>query len=222
MRSGIVITGALLVIFGLVFVSFIGSVWGSYEDQDGGVAGTFSPQLVGLGMVFLGFVLLIAGLAASQKEKQTPPTFIIQTPTPVVAPGPISQPEAWPSAIDHSTICPQCENVVPQGTRFCPACGATRLKTNPMTQPLSSFTEKMKQSSPNRPKHCRHCGATLIEGGKFCIGCGCPDSTHHFVKRCQDCGADNPTVANHCYSCGTKLVPTEDGDVKASEEHGSS
>jgi len=93
-------------------------MWGSYVGREGGAIGLFSPQLVGVGLLFLGFILLIAGLAASPTERQVRPV-VIPKPTPSETP---QQPPKVVTTI--LAICPQCKNRIPADTKFCPQCGA--------------------------------------------------------------------------------------------------
>lgn len=55
-----------------------------------------------------------------------------------------------PSA--HSLICPKCNAIVPDGSKFCLACGA----------PISNNT------------FCKNCGKPLPAEAKFCPECGTP------------------------------------------------
>jgi len=123
LRSGVVVAGALIMILGLFFLSFLGAMWTSFGDIRGGGFGLFFPQLIGLGMLGIGFILIIAGLAASPIER--PRTIIRQVqerPAPPSAPSP--SPAPAPTVTQVLAICPQCKARIASNSKFCPECGA--------------------------------------------------------------------------------------------------
>ena len=58
-------------------------------------------------------------------------------------------------------ICTKCEAVVPEGGRFCPACG-------------EAFTQECPPA--NESVYCASCGNAVGPGVRFCMGCGAPVS----------------------------------------------
>ncbi|MDR1243024.1 MAG: SPFH domain-containing protein [Deltaproteobacteria bacterium] len=95
--------------------------------------------------------------------------------------------------------CPKCGSVVPQASRFCPACG--RAVSNEQENDL--------------PK-CDKCGAPIPKGAKFCPECGdmynpcpkCGSDLHADDTRCRHCGFALP---QKCPSCGESV---KDGDAR--------
>lgn len=172
MRGGVVAAAVALMIIGLFFISFLGTMWGSQDVGRGGIAGFFIPQLVGIGLLFLGFVLLIAGLAASPTERQVirrQPTVIRSVPaTPRVETRILA-------------ICPKCKNRIPSSSKFCPECGAdirggpADVEKEEKKTPLPSSKEK-KQTLPRKPEeniiYCIYCGEKLPSDSLFCLKCG--------------------------------------------------
>ena len=58
--------------------------------------------------------------------------------------------------------CPNCQTQLPEGTKFCYACGCAQPE-----QSVSSQTETV------MPEKCVRCGTVLQQGARFCPGCGC-------------------------------------------------
>lgn len=54
--------------------------------------------------------------------------------------------------------------------------------------------------------YCRHCGAELPDGSKFCVSCGQPQAIEALTILCPSCGGQIPPNADTCPSCGA-LVP---------------
>lgn len=77
--------------------------------------------------------------------------------------------------------CPNCNNEVPEGSKFCPECG-TKIE-------LLNDNEII----------CPACGKKTAKG-KFCMECGTP-----LVAKCAKCGAELPTGAKFCLECGEKV-----------------
>src|SRR6516164_3547727 len=48
---------------------------------------------------------------------------------------------------------------------------------------------------------CRSCGASNLEGKRFCGDCGAP-----LPMRCTACGAENPPGKKFCADCGAALA----------------
>ena len=61
--------------------------------------------------------------------------------------------------------------------------------------PLKASKEPQPQAAS-----CRACGADLVEGAKFCTGCGAP--TEYTPQPCTACGADLAEGAKFCGECG--------------------
>lgn len=79
-------------------------------------------------------------------------------------------------------ICKNCNAVVPEGMKFCGACGT-----------------KVEDEKPK----CQACGAELIPGMKFCGVCGTQIAA---AKRiCKECGLEIPEGMAFCGGCGTKF-----------------
>jgi membrane protease subunit (stomatin/prohibitin family) len=86
-----------------------------------------------------------------------------------------------------SQPCPKCGALVPQGNRFCPACGA----------PLGAAAA---QGGPPCPK----CGQPTPAGVKFCPSCGASLAPAP-PRKCPKCSADVPATSKFCPSCGTAM-----------------
>ncbi len=56
--------------------------------------------------------------------------------------------------------CPKCQTNVPQGSKFCPSCGAAIIIAPPPT------------AAPQATRACPNCGKPVNVGGKFCPECG--------------------------------------------------
>ncbi len=113
MRGGTVAGAVLLMILGFVFVSMFP------VQSVGGVQGMFSPQIIGILLMVLGFVLFIAGLAASPKEEKQPPQPIVINQSP-----PAYLPQQPPIAEQKVlAICPKCKKRIASESKFCPECG---------------------------------------------------------------------------------------------------
>lgn len=81
--------------------------------------------------------------------------------------------------------CPSCGAGVPQGARFCPACG--------QAEPAASVTAQKKCAV------CDRCGRPIPVGAQFCPSCG------DRYNPCPACGADVPEGVAACPSCGGKM-----------------
>lgn len=125
MRTGVVFAGVSLMVVGLLLlsitiISFGGNI-GAALDLTSILSGilnphaeasvnliAFTPQLAGFGMIFVGFLVFIAGLAASPTVKPQPPTIITTLP---------------PTETKVFAICPNCKARVPEESKYCSECG---------------------------------------------------------------------------------------------------
>lgn len=96
-------------VIGILIGATLGGV--SWEASGGGFSagGLTLFQLVGAGMGFIGFLVFIAGLAASPTPKQQGPVVV-----------PIPAAEKEPLVL---LVCPGCGERVPAKSKFCPNCG---------------------------------------------------------------------------------------------------
>jgi ribosomal protein L40E len=124
LRTGIVLAGVVMMVIGLILLSvqavFFSAEAGGILDLSNllnprgyasGSVVSFLPQIAGLGMIIIGFLVFIAGLAASPTEKPQPPT-IITTPSPTS------------TQTTVLAICPNCKARVPTEAKYCNECGA--------------------------------------------------------------------------------------------------
>jgi hypothetical protein len=86
----------------------------------------------------------------------------------------------------------------------------SRLKS-PFDQPDDPITGSGPPSDGRLPVEaaCRHCGARLPAGVKFCIECGSPtrlDRAPTQPLRCRRCGAAWPSGLRFCVNCGEPLA----------------
>lgn len=79
-------------------------------------------------------------------------------------------------------ICPKCNAVNPEGTKFCGKCGEEFVKAGAV---------------------CENCGAALIPGMKFCGECGTKVAPQK--KFCPNCGNEVAPNMKFCGECGTKV-----------------
>ena len=127
-------------------------------NPSGGAAGAGVGVGAGIGMGYTMMGQMGAGV------QQQPPA------APTVAAAPPSPPPA-------GTPCVKCGANVPQGSKFCPSCGASQQAT------------------------CPNCGASVPQGAKFCPACGKPMQ----AGACQKCGAKLETGAKFCPECGNPV-----------------
>jgi membrane protease subunit (stomatin/prohibitin family) len=85
-------------------------------------------------------------------------------------------------------VCPKCNAQVPQGTKFCPNCGAT------MTPPAAAAA-----GAP-----CPKCGQPVPAGVKFCPNCGA-STAPPAARTCPKCGKSVVTSGKFCPECGAPL-----------------
>jgi len=80
-------------------------------------------------------------------------------------------------ATTEELLCPRCHNPVPEGSRFCPNCGAQLIAINRCPYCQAELPAEAKFCSNcgrklGEPLICPHCGAKLTPGSKFCTNCG--------------------------------------------------
>ncbi|THB74397.1 MAG: SPFH domain-containing protein [Desulfobacteraceae bacterium] len=79
--------------------------------------------------------------------------------------------------------CPDCQQMIPHDSRFCPFCG----------HQVVVFAQ------------CHSCGKNLSPSAKFCPKCGTRAEEKKAAKFCQNCGTENLTQSNYCNNCGERL-----------------
>lgn len=80
--------------------------------------------------------------------------------------------------------CPDCGNVIPSESRFCPLCGHQQLVIS----------------------QCAGCGKNLPPNARFCPKCGHPVDEKPVPVKCSKCGTENIPGASFCNQCGEKLA----------------
>jgi membrane protease subunit (stomatin/prohibitin family) len=94
-----------------------------------------------------------------------------------------ARPQAAPGEDHSQSKCPECRNLIPSHSKFCPDCG----------HQLLVFEE------------CAHCSKNLTPTAKFCSRCGHPVEEKPEKKFCPNCGNENLDDAIFCNDCGEKL-----------------
>lgn len=84
---------------------------------------------------------------------------------------------------DVEVQCPDCQNFIPKGSRFCPLCG------HQVIQILK----------------CTNCGKNLTPKAKFCSQCGTATGGKKAEKICPDCKTENLPNAMYCNNCGLSI-----------------
>jgi ribosomal protein L40E len=116
MRGGVVAAGVALIIVGTIFFYLSNTTVAGVSGQGGGVVGYKTETqiflMIGVVLGIVGFVTLIAGLAASKKEKLVMPRTVVV------------HPSAAPKEPETLVICPECDARVSAKSSFCPKCGA--------------------------------------------------------------------------------------------------
>ena len=79
--------------------------------------------------------------------------------------------------------CPDCHNLIPGDSRFCPTCGHQLLQL----------------------VRCNNCGKNLTPKAKFCSQCGQSTDQKKDPKVCSQCGAENLYHSIFCNECGQRL-----------------
>jgi hypothetical protein len=172
--------------------------------------------------------------AVSPPALSPPPT--IETPAPTA-----------PVLTDEAAHCPQCQSPVAPGKKFCTTCGFRLIPADPppppiipeapapmpeisLTTPPAALPETP-APDPTPPdltnEQCPTCGAELVEGAAFCIGCGqplgstpplpveplpspppmpgsfAPPPVGPIAKYCQNCGKGVTEETAVCSECGS-------------------
>ncbi len=100
-----------------------------------------------------------------------------------------SRPQNSSSAAPDSAIntkepkCPDCGNIIPKESKFCPHCGHQQLVFD----------------------QCSKCGKNLPPNAKFCPKCGSPVTIKPKTIICPHCKGENLPDAVFCNQCGEKL-----------------
>jgi len=123
------------------------------QNPSGGAAGAGVGVGAGIGMGYM--MMNQMGNMAGQQQPQQPPAV------------------ATPAA---GAPCVKCGTMVPQGSKFCPSCGAPQQST------------------------CPKCGASVPSGAKFCPSCGTS-----LQAACPKCGAKLEAGAKFCPQCGNPI-----------------
>lgn len=111
MRSGVTAAGAFMIIVGVAMMFILPGIMAEEAGTGGLLWGLSFSVVVGSVIGFLGFVILIAGLAASPPKEQ--PTQVKARPD-----------EKEKPKTEVLAICPECKTRIPSSTKFCPECGA--------------------------------------------------------------------------------------------------
>lgn len=105
---------------------------------------------------------------------------------------PVQQNQTQETTTTASKICPQCGKEATG--KYCSDCGVETVDPNAKEE-----------------KKCSKCGATLIEGAKFCVECGSSVVETELKqvtvesKNCSNCGAEIKEGAKFCIKCGTAI-----------------
>ena len=146
MRGGVVAAGVILMILGAILFF----VYPITPNNSG--ANPFGDLFIGPVLGFIGFIVLIAGLAASPN---TPPTVIYQTAPAPSYPSPSGQ--AW-NSIPQPSSQPAPQPVAPP-----PTTQTAAAPTDTTSPPIAAESEG---------GFCPHCGKPTKSGYKFCRSCG--------------------------------------------------
>ena len=92
---------------------------------------------------------------------------------------------------------------------FAPMGGNVQQPQQPQ-QPQFQQRGSEPQQAPGQPQGsgvaCSKCGAPLVEGAKFCMGCGTPVQDLQPKKQfCPNCGKEITPGAKFCMECGTQI-----------------
>ncbi len=79
--------------------------------------------------------------------------------------------------------CPDCGNIIPNESKFCPLCG----------HQLVVFSQ------------CTNCNKNLPPNARFCPRCGHPADEKPVTRLCKKCSTENLPGAVFCNQCGEKL-----------------
>lgn len=87
------------------------------------------------------------------------------------------------ASAEETTVCPDCENTIPQRSRFCPLCGHQQVLL----------------------LQCSSCGKNLTPKARFCSQCGLATDKKKEPKLCRGCKTENFSDAIFCNHCGDRL-----------------
>lgn len=93
------------------------------------------------------------------------------------------QKEGKASAQENNVECPDCRQMIPPDSRFCPQCGHQLVIL----------------------KQCTNCGKNLTPNAKFCSRCGHPADETPQPQVCSKCGSENLPGSTFCNQCGEKI-----------------
>jgi membrane protease subunit (stomatin/prohibitin family) len=79
--------------------------------------------------------------------------------------------------------CPDCKNLIPSDSKFCPYCGHQQVVFD----------------------QCTHCGKNLPPNARFCPKCGHPSDEKPMPRECPHCKTENLPGSAFCNQCGEKL-----------------
>ncbi len=159
-------------------------------------AGGVAAQGMGMGMgLGMGFMMpgMIGGAMQpgmgqmqqqQQQQQQMPPQQMQQQmpPQQVAAGAAAGAAAAQPVQAPAGTPCTNCQQPVPDGFKFCPACGSPQAPPQPQGVP------------------CIKCQAVVAPGTKFCPECGSPQEV-----TCSKCNQPVAGGAKFCNNCGTPV-----------------
>lgn len=91
--------------------------------------------------------------------------------------------QAGSSHRTKTVACPDCQNQIPEDSRFCPLCGHQQLVLS----------------------QCANCGKNLAPNARFCSKCGHSTSERPAMIICPLCHEENLSGAMFCNQCGQKL-----------------
>lgn len=135
---------------------------------------------LGLGLILLGIILVIAGIARNAQKSSMPPLAMYGA-----------------SSGSQTFKCCRC-GYTGFYSKTCPVC-----KSKQTMLPYNGHNaEKSAQLKGTSEKKCPNCGATVSEESKFCNKCG---SSLSEKLKCEKCGTENNTGDAFCANCGNKL-----------------
>jgi membrane protease subunit (stomatin/prohibitin family) len=85
--------------------------------------------------------------------------------------------------VQHSSKCPECDNSIPNESKFCPLCGHQQVV----------FSQ------------CANCNKNLPPNARFCPRCGHPADERPQPRQCKKCSMENLPGSLFCNQCGEKL-----------------
>ena len=170
MRGGVVAAGVLMMMIGAFLFFFAPQVGGSASNSGSGFSfgaiNIASTAFFGIVIGFIGFIVFIAGLAAS--------------PTPVVAlPGRFAQASPTYSELPPSQAQPGSGDergrrqwATETGSLITPAATMAQLPANPSPPVTAVSTVDTAPPIPGSSLFCPYCGASTKSEYKFCRSCG--------------------------------------------------